>query len=72
MAVILSEIVGYGDRSRIRAFAMKIVIHSEHCLVAPGNSFRHPGVRIIGKFKLKKEQKITAGLGQQGNDSYGP
>ena len=37
-------------------------------LVAPGNSFRNrPGVRIIGKFELKKEQKITAALGQQGS-----
>ena len=29
---------------------------------------KHPGVRIIGKFELKKGQKITAALGQQGND----
>ena len=39
-------------------------------LVAPGNSFciwKFPGVRIIGKFALKKGQKITAALGQQGN-----
>ena len=38
-------------------------------LVAPGNAFtKHPGVRIIGKFELQKGQKITAALGQQGND----
>ena len=38
-------------------------------LVAPGNSAfnRHPGVRIVGKFELKKGQKITAALGQQGS-----
>ena len=37
-------------------------------LVAPGNSWtEHPGVRIIGMFELKKGQKITAALGQQGN-----
>ena len=37
-------------------------------LVAPGNSVsRFRGVRIIGKFKLEKGQKITAALGQQGS-----
>ena len=37
-------------------------------LVAPGNSWRKsPGVRTIGKFELKKGQRITAALGQQGN-----
>ena len=44
-------------------------------LVAPGNwehklsdrNTEYPGVRIIGKFELKKGQKITAALGQQGN-----
>ena len=37
-------------------------------LVAPGNSFRdHPGVLIVAFFELKKGQKITAALGQQGN-----
>ena len=37
-------------------------------LVAPGNFWTdHPGVRIVGKFELKKGQKITAALGQQGN-----
>ena len=36
-------------------------------LVAPGNrETKHPGVRINGKFELKKGQKITAALGQQG------
>ena len=29
--------------------------------------WQHPGVRIIGKFELKKGQKITVALGQQGN-----
>ena len=38
-------------------------------LVAPGNCWSdHPGVRTIGKFKLKKGQKLTAALGQQGNN----
>ena len=37
-------------------------------LIAPGNSwYKHPGVKINGKFKLKKGQKITVALGQQGN-----
>ena len=41
-------------------------------LVAPGIhkscvSWRYPGVRIIGKFELKKGQRITVALGQQGN-----
>ena len=37
-------------------------------LIAPGNSSRkHPGVQINGKCKLKKGQKITVALGQQGN-----
>ena len=38
-------------------------------LVAPGNSAynKNPGVRVIGKFDLKKGQKITAALGQQGS-----
>ena len=37
-------------------------------LVAPGNSrWEHPGVRIVGKFELKKGQKIIAALGQEGN-----
>ena len=37
-------------------------------LVSPGNDFyRHPGVRIIGKFELLKGQKITTALGQQGS-----
>ena len=35
-------------------------------LVAPGND-TNPGVRIVGKFKLKRGLKITAALGQQGN-----
>ena len=36
-------------------------------LVAPGTPWhKHPGVRIVGKFELKKGQKITAALGQQG------
>ena len=36
-------------------------------IVAPGNSSKkHPGVRIVGTFELKKGQKITAALGQQG------
>ena len=40
-------------------------------LVAPGNSCKkHPGVRIIGKFELKKGQKITAALGQQGSHDW--
>ena len=38
-------------------------------LVAPGNCWsEHPGVRIIGRFELKKGQKISAALGQQGTD----
>ena len=38
-------------------------------LIAPGNTgWDHPGVRIIGRFELKKGQKITAALGQQGSD----
>ena len=38
-------------------------------LVAPGNSLsKAPGVRIVGIFQLKKGQKVTAALGQQGND----
>ena len=37
-------------------------------LVAPGNSLRKdPGVRIVGIFELKKGQKVTAALGQQGH-----
>ena len=41
-------------------------------IVAPGNSsLDHPGVRIIGKFELKKGRKITAALGQQGDSKYG-
>ena len=37
-------------------------------LVAPGNKrTKYPGVRIVAKFELKKEQRITAALGQQGN-----
>ena len=38
-------------------------------LVAPGNGayVKHPGVRIVGKFELKRGQRITAALGQQGN-----
>ena len=41
-------------------------------LGAPGNSFdKHPGVRIIGRFELKKGQKITAALGQHGNADWG-
>ena len=38
-------------------------------IVAPGNIFwtDHPGVLIVAKFELKKGQKITAALGQQGN-----
>ena len=32
-----------------------------------GSYEKHPGVRIIGSFKLKKGQKITVALGQQGN-----
>ena len=42
-------------------------------LKAPGNfSYpgKHPGVKINGKFKLKKEQKITVALGQQGTYEY--
>ena len=40
-------------------------------LVAPGNSYKkHPGVRVIGKFELKKGQRITAALGQQGSSDY--
>ena len=39
--------------------------------MAPGNSCgKRPGVRIVGKFELKKGQKITAALGQQGNDNW--
>ena len=38
-------------------------------VIAPGNSSRkHRGVKISGKFKLKKGQKITVALGQQGNN----
>ena len=38
-------------------------------LFSPGNGFhKHPGVRIVGTFELKRGQKITAALGQQGND----
>ena len=41
-------------------------------LGAPGNSYdKHPGVRIIGRFELKKGQKITAALGQHGNADWG-
>ena len=41
-------------------------------LVAPANSDEeHPGVRIIGKFELKKGQKITVSLGQQGTKFHG-
>ena len=41
-------------------------------LVAPGNSYwERPGVQIIGKFKLKKGQRITVALGQQGTESHG-
>ena len=37
-------------------------------LVAPGNSSKkHQGVQIIGSFPLKRGQKITAVLGQQGS-----
>ena len=37
-------------------------------IVAPGNSYhKNPGVRIIGRFQLKKGQRITAALGQQGS-----
>ena len=39
-------------------------------LVAPGNYYeKTPGVRIVGKFHLKRGQRITAALGQQGNDA---
>ena len=39
-------------------------------LVAPGNYYlKTPGARIVGKFDLKRGQKITAALGQQGNDA---
>ena len=41
-------------------------------LVAPGNARKkHPGVRIVGKFKLQKGQRITVALGQQGNHGCG-
>ena len=42
-------------------------------IVAPGNIFwtDHPGVLIVAKFELKKGQKITAALGQQGNLNCG-
>ena len=37
-------------------------------IVAPGNDDeKHPGVKIVGEFKLEKGQKITVALGQQGN-----
>ena len=37
-------------------------------LVAPGNDHNvQPGVRIVGKFELKKGQRITVALGQQGS-----
>ena len=37
-------------------------------LVAPGHSqSKHPGVHVIGIFKLKKGAKITVALGQQGS-----
>ena len=37
-------------------------------LVAPGNkTWKHPGVQIFAKFELKKGQRITAALGQQGS-----
>ena len=41
-------------------------------LVAPGNSGykQHPGVRIGAKFQLKKGEKITAALGQQGSSDW--
>ena len=40
-------------------------------LVAPGNARKkHPGVRIVGNFKLKQGQRITAALGQQGTLSH--
>ena len=41
-------------------------------LAAPGNSHtKHPGVKVNGKFELKKGQKITVALGQQGSDPCG-
>ena len=40
-------------------------------LVAPGNWWsKHPGVQIIGRFELKKGQRITAALGQQGDNFW--
>ena len=39
--------------------------------VAPGNSYeKHPGVRIVGYFELKRGQRITVALGQQGSSRY--
>ena len=38
-------------------------------LVSPGNSWeKDPGVQVIGIFELKRGQRITAALGQQGSD----
>ena len=61
------------DVSRDGFQTLTIPVSAEYRIeiVAPGNSLtKHPGVRIIGKFELKKGQRITAALGQQGNDSW--
>ena len=43
-------------------------------IVAPGKRLLghlgHPGVRIIGSFKLKRFQKITVALGQRGKKGW--
>ena len=36
-------------------------------IVGAGMSNERPGVKIVGTFALKKEQKITVALGQIGN-----
>ena len=58
------------DVSRNGYQTLTIPVSAEYTieLVAPGNTLKVPGVRIIGKFKLLKGQKITAVLGQQGSD----
>ena len=62
------------QRDGFQTLTIPISTVYEIVLVAPGNSnfifWNHPGVRIIGKFELKKGQKITAALGQRGNSHW--
>ena len=55
-------------RDGYQTLTIPVTAEYEIELVAPGNDYeKHPGVKINGTFKLKKGQKVTVALGQQGN-----